>query len=120
MSEKDYKCDLKELAQERLYVSFVKNYTDEFLPLHASRNINKLKDLHPSKIGVYYEEDLILRLRSSCRTRDLEIKKLQVENEKLKECVEFYADINDEMEMMYDIRGISKARECLKEIGGVK
>lgn len=43
------------------------------------------------------------------------IKELQAENAKLRECVEFYADLNDEV-YMYDSRGISTARQCLKDL----
>lgn len=41
--------------------------------------------------------------------------KLTIENAKLKECVEFYADLNDEVNM-YDSRGVSTARQCLKDL----
>lgn len=41
--------------------------------------------------------------------------KIEAENKKLKECVEFYADLNDEVSM-YDSRGVTEARQVLKEL----
>jgi chromosome segregation ATPase len=40
---------------------------------------------------------------------------LQAENKKLRECVEYYADLDDEC-VGYDIRGVTTAREALKEV----
>lgn len=41
--------------------------------------------------------------------------KLQAENAKLRECVEFYADLDEEA-IGYDIRGVTYARQVLKEL----
>jgi hypothetical protein len=43
--------------------------------------------------------------------------KLQAENAKLRKCVEFYADLDDEA-IWYDIRGVTYARQVLKELEG--
>ena len=43
------------------------------------------------------------------------IQKLQAENAKLRECVEFYADLDEEA-IGYDIRGVTYARQVLKEL----
>jgi len=41
--------------------------------------------------------------------------KLSAENAKLRECVEFYADLDEEA-IGYDIRGVTYARQVLKEL----
>lgn len=41
--------------------------------------------------------------------------KLEAENAKLRDCVEFYADLDDEA-VGYDIRGVSYARQVFKEL----
>ena len=43
--------------------------------------------------------------------------KIEAENAKLRECVEFYADLDEEA-IGYDIRGVTYARQVLKELGG--
>lgn len=53
----------------------------------------------------------------SCEFERLEasIKNLQTENAKLRECIEFYADLDNEVDF-YDSRGMSYARQVLKEL----
>jgi len=52
-----------------------------------------------------------------CKVIEMQLedkKKLEEENKKLRECVEYYADLDDEC-IGYDIRGVTIAREALKE-----
>lgn len=43
------------------------------------------------------------------------IRNLLSENKKLRDCVEYYADLGDEC-IGYDVRGVATARKALKEI----
>jgi regulator of replication initiation timing len=53
--------------------------------------------------------------REAARSEAEEVNRLQAENKKLRECVEYYADLDDEC-IGYDIRGVTTAREVLKEV----
>lgn len=121
MSERDYKCDLKDFGDERIYIQFSIGFAGYLTPVGVSTTVERLSARNGSKIGVYYEEDVVLRLRGTCRTfeaqlsgRDKEIESLKARNKELEERAgELYGE---KLDLKAQLEATKKELELEREV----
>ena len=114
-----------EAMSEKDRVMFCMKYTWQAACEYKQKEIDDILGQLKSCIFVY-EEKVNRLIAENEKLRDnilllqektLVLGELEAENKKLRECVEYYADLDDEC-IGYDIRGVTTAREALKDDEG--